>query len=285
MWKKTIDTIRKNPIMLLGFAIPVIISLGLVFPIYRSIVLTILGDYSRIDDVPNFREVVRTFAIASPFAYILMGVFVLPPLYGYVYKAVTGTEKKIWSKQGFIKYSWRVVVKSFLGFFTLFAAFILLFLLFAVPSLGFAVYTIAFSAWGVFWIISLTSAIVEDRFIDSFPNTFFVGHRYYYKMYFTSSIIMLPAILLSGWFMVYFHGVGLDISQAVPTLDILPNWIIAIFIAIVVFLSIYYVFAQAFLYTYSMHHYIVERGKLDEEDRQKELLEDEQDEDIDQRIY
>ena len=107
MWKKTIKTIRDNPKMLWGFIVPVLAGLVLTFPIYRSIILTLLGDYSRIDDVPNFREVVRSFAIAAPIIYILMGVLVLPPLYGYVYKAVTGNEKKIWSKDGLLKYSWR----------------------------------------------------------------------------------------------------------------------------------------------------------------------------------
>ena len=279
MWKKTIKTIRDNPKMLWGFIVPVLAGLVLTFPIYRSIVLTLLGDYSRIDDVPNFREVVRSFAIAAPIVYILMGVLVLPPLYGYVYKAVTGNEKKIWSKDGLLKYSWRVVVKSFLNFLTLFSIFIVLFLFFAVPGLGFALYTIAFSAWGVFWIISLTSAIVEDRFIDSFPNTFFVGGRYYLKMYLTSTLVMTPAILFSAWFLIYFHGVGMDIAYAVPTLNMDPKIIILIFLSIAGFLSVYYVFAQCFLFTYSMHYDIVEREKLDEEDRLKALAEEDNEED------
>jgi len=269
MWKKTIKTLRENPRILLGFIIPVVINLGLSFPVYRSVVLTLLGDYSRIDDVPNFQEIVRAYAISSPFAYILLGVFVMPPIYRYVYKAVTGKEIKVWSKDGFLKYSWRVVVKSFLGFFILFAVFIVFFLFFVVPSLGFAMYTIAFSAWSVFWIISLTSAIVEDKFVDSLPNTFFVGRRYYFKLYFTSMITMTPAIACSAWFMIYFHGVGLDIAYAVPQISMNPILIVVIFLAIALLLSVYYVFAQAFLYTYSMHHYIEESVKLDEEEKLK----------------
>ncbi|MBN2878622.1 MAG: hypothetical protein JXN65_03235 [Clostridia bacterium] len=275
MWKKTIKTIKDNPKMLWGFIVPVLAGLVLTFPIYRSIILTLLGDYSRIDDVPNFRELVRGFAIAAPIVYILMGVLVLPPLYGYVYKAVTGKEKKIWTKDGLLKYSWRVVVKSFMNFITLFAVFIVFFLFFAVPGLGFAMYTIAFSAWCVFWVISLTSAIVEDRFIDSLPNTFFVGGRYYLKMYFTSTIVMTPAIIFSALFLLYFHGVGMDIAYAVPTLDTNPKIIVLIFLTIAGFLSVYYVFAQSFLFTYSMHYYITEREKLDEEDRLKALAEEE----------
>jgi len=274
MWKKTIKTIREHPRIILGFIIPVVINLGLTFPVYRSVVLTLLGDYSRIDDVPNFQEVVRAYAISSPFAYILLGVLVMPPIYRYVYQAVTGKEIKVWSKEGFFKYSWRVVVKSLLGFLSLFSIFILLFLLFAVPSLGFAVYTLAFSAWSVFWIISLTSVIVEDRFVDSLPNTFFVGRRYYFKLYFTSMITMTPAIAFSAWFMIYFHSVGLDIAYAVPDIGMNPILIVIIFLTLALLLSIYYVFIQAFLYTYSMHYYIQESAKLDEEEKAKAELED-----------
>lgn len=278
MWKKTINTLKKNPRILLGFIIPVVINLILTFPIYRSIVLTLLGDYARIDDAPNFQEVVRAYAISSPFAYILLGVFVMPPIYRYVYQAVTGKEIKVWSKEGFFKYSWRVVVKSFLGFFTLFAIFVLLFLLFAVPSLGFAMYTIAFSAWSVFWVISLTSVIVEDKFVDSLPNTFFVGRRYYFRLYFTSMITMTPAIAFSAWFMIYFHSVGMDIAYAVPDINMNPTLLAVIFLTIAALLSIYYVFAQAFLYTYSMHCYIEESVKLDEEERKKAELENSEEE-------
>jgi len=271
MWKKTINTIKKNPRMLWGFIIPVIVGLALVFPVYKSIVLTLLGDYSRIDDVPNFREVVRSYAIASPFIYMLMGVFVLPPLYAYIYKACTGKVKKMWTRENFVKYSWRVVVKSILGFITLFALFIVLFLFFAVPSLGFTIYTFAFSAWGVFWIISLTSVTVEDRFIDSLPNTFFIGVRYYFKMYATSALVMMPAILVSTVIMVYLHNVGMNIAYAVPTINMEPKLLAVLFILFITVLSIYYVFAQSFLFTYSMHHYINEKEKLEKEDIQKQI--------------
>ncbi|MEX1378237.1 MAG: hypothetical protein AB1Z23_12305 [Eubacteriales bacterium] len=278
MWKKTIETIKQYPKMLWGFTIPVIIGLATVFPVYQSIILTLLGDYSRIDDVPNFREVIRTYAFASPFAYILMAIFVLPPLYGYVYKAVTGNEKITWSQGRFFSYSWRILLKSLFAFLTLFAVFIALFLFFAVPNLGFALYLVAFSAWAVFWIISLTSVIAEDRFIDSLPNTFFVGSRYYLKMYFTSTVVMTPAIIVSAIFMIYFHNVGWDIAYAVPTIDLPPRLLALIFIFLISCLSVYYVFAQAFLFTYSMRYYLQEREKLDEEERQKAEAEAEEQE-------
>ena len=274
MWKTTRQTIKKNPKMLLGFIIPVVLGLGFAFPIYRAIILTLLGDYSRIDDVPNFQQVIRYFAIASPIIYILMGVLVMPPLYSYVYEAVTGEKKNVWTKEGFLKYSWRVVVKSFLAFFILFGVFIVLFLFFVVPSLGFALYTFGFTLWLVFWIISLTSVIAEEKFVDSLPNTFYVGKRYYFKLYITSTLTMIPAILFSTIFMIYFHSVGMNIADAVPALNINPVAALIIFIAIALGLSVYYVFAQAFIFTYSMHYYIQEREKMIEEDRLKELKEE-----------
>ncbi len=274
MLKKAIDTIKKNPKILLGFAVLVIAGLLLAFPFYRSIVLTILGDYSRIDEVPDFREVVRTVAIVSPFVYMILGVFVLPPLYSYVYEAITGEKKIVWSKKSFFKYSWRIVARTVMAFFTLFAAFIVLFLFFVVPNLGFILYTAALSAWCVFWVISLTSVAVEDRFIDSLPNTFFVGRRYYFKMYLVSFVTMLPAIVLSTWFMIYFHSVGMDIAYAVPAINGNPILIVTVFLLLTLSLSIYYVFAQAFIFTYSMHCYLAEREKMNEEDRLKEQNQD-----------
>ena len=270
MWKKTIETIKRYPKMLWGFTVPVVINLMLLFPIYRSIVLTILGSYSRIDDVPNFAETVRSYVFALPIAYILMGVFVLPALYGGVYTAVTGIKRDMRTKEWFFKYSWRVVVKGFFGLFVLFSVFVLFFLFFVFPNVGFTLYTVGFSAWGVFWMISLTSVIAEDKFIDSFPNTFFVGGRYYLKMYFTTVTVMLPAIVLSTLYMIHLHKVGLDIAYAVPQFNIAPEIIAAVFILIVVLLSIYYVYANAFLFTYSMQNYIKEKDKLEMEEKEKE---------------
>ncbi len=91
-------------------------------------------------------------------------------------------------------------------------------------------------------------------------------------------ITMTPAIACSAWFMIYFHSVGMDIAYAVPTVSMDPVLIVVIFLSIALALSIYYVFAQAFLYTYSMHYYIDERAKLDEEEKLKSELEKAQNE-------
>ena len=270
MWKKTIETIKKNPKMLWGFTIPVIINLILVFPVYRAFILTILGKYSRIDSIPAFSETIKNYAIALPIVYILMGIFVLPSLYGFVYEAVTGIKRHIKTKEWLFKYSWRVVVKSFMGLFVLFSAFILLFLFFVFPNVGMVLYTVAFSAWGVFWIISLTSVTAEDRFIDSLPNTFYIGAKYYIKMYFTTVVVMLPAIVLSAFYLIHLHRVGLDIAYAVPSFSIAPKIIAVAFILLVVILSIYYVYANAFLFTYSMNYYILEKAKMELEEKEKE---------------
>ena len=273
MWRNTVEIIRKNPKMLIGFTIPVIVGLVSVFPLYRSIVLTLLGQYSRIDEMPNFLELVRSFAIGAPFVYLLMGVFVLPPLYGYVYTAVTGEQRVAPTKEDFIKYSWRVVLKSFLALLMLLVVSVVLFLFLAVPYLGFALYMIAFSMWSVFWVISLTSVIAEDRFIDSMPNTYFVGKRYYLRMYFTAVIVMIPSILVSGAFLLYFHSVNWDIAYVVPQINLPSKLLALIFIFVVSCLSVYYVFAQAFLFTYSMKNYLIERDKLDEEETKKAAAE------------
>jgi len=270
MWKKTIETIKKYPKMLWGFTIPVIINLILTFPLYRSIVLTILGQYARIDDVPNFTEVVGRYFIAVPLVYLLMGIFLLPSLYGSVYGAVTGIKRTMKTREWFLKYSWRVVVKSFFGLFVLLAALVLLFLFFAFPNVGFALYTIALSAWGVFWIISLTSVIAEDRFIDSLPNTFYVGARYYIRMYITTMIVISPAIALITFYLIYLHKAGMDIAYAVPSFAVAPEIVAGIFILIAVVLSVYYVYANAFLFTYSMYHYINEKAKMEQSDNEKE---------------
>ena len=273
MWKETINTIKKNPRMLWAFTIPVILTLILAFPMYRSIALTLLGNYTWIEDVPNFTEIIRSYTVVLPIAYILIGVFVLPPLYAYVYEVVTGKKKNIWTKTGFLKYSWRVIAMNLFAFLILFAFFVMLFFLFIVPTLGFTVYTIAISACGVFLIISLTSAIAEDRFIDSLPNTFFIGHRYFIKMYLTSTVIMMPSIAVSTWYIVYLHKVGMDMAYAIPTINMPPKLTVFIFLSIVFLLSVYYVFAQAFLVIYSMHHYITEKAKLELEDKITDSME------------
>lgn len=277
MWKKTRQTIRANPAMLLGFTIPIIIGLVLMVPIYKSIILAILGSSTSIKEIPGFPDIIHTIVIVAPILFVLLGVFVVPPLYRYVLEACTGTVAKGWVTRGIKKYWWKVIAETLFTYLILFAMSTILFLLFAIPTLGFATYAVAVFAWGVFCIISLTATIAEEKFLDSLPNMFFIGGRYYLRLLGTSLLILIPSFLISAWYLVYFHSVGLDATMAIPNIGMSPNLMVAVFIIVTVLLCIYYIFAQAFIYTYSMHHYIAESLKLKQLERMKADKEDDGD--------
>lgn len=267
MIKKTFKTLGENPIILLGFALPVIVSFLAVLPMFP--VLGRVGDFiveyvvTGVTPAPEaFIGMIGSSTAAAgllSLASLLITIFILPPVMNKVYDACSNNGEPGWYARGLKRSWWKVIVTSMIysaiaSGVMFVAAFFMM-----IPRLGGVLYMLASLVIAIFGIIIFTSVIAEDQYGRGLGNAFSVGQKYFFKQLGALLLAALPIILIA---LIMFFSVVSSIAPYATSPD--PQKLLGEIVgdmlgfagALAIVFSVYYIFASAFVYTYSMNQYL-----------------------------
>jgi len=262
MIKSTFQTLKKNPKVILVFALLLILSIVitvgpmlLVMPELTS--HTTMDDYDNLDFFTIYFKMMGIMILGS----LIIGIFVTPAIGNYVYEVCAGKLEKGWYKRGLKRGWWKVVVLTLIWIGVLIGVAVILAILVLLLQyirhavyLVFILYFVIGFTFYTYMFISLTAIMAEDKFSVALVNIFKIGNRYFFRFLGTAIVVFIPTYVASfilSWFSV---NSMLSMGGNVP-----GYWIIYSIICI------YGVFAIAFISTYSMNQYLNKKSLLDQE--------------------
>jgi len=268
MIKKTFQTLKENPAIILGFALSMILACLSVLPMIGStndmMEVIMEAAQSGVEPSPEFFTNSFMPGYLSSMAlmlvlYIIVGFVILPPVLNRVYEACSDRKEDGWIKRGLKRSWWKIVVTAIIMTAALSVVFIVGMIVMFIPIIGQLAYMCAMFAASVFGIIAFTSTIAEDDFGKGLNNIFTVGKKYFFKLLGVMALVSIPIILISIVLTVFmFVNMFSMANVSNPELmftELFPKImnITWIFSGI---MMLYYVFAYPFIYTYSMHQYL-----------------------------
>jgi len=267
MFKKTFNTLKKNPVILLGFALPIILSLLAVLPMLFGVtgfMQDVMDASSRGADISDTEIISFMSKYLISFATLMLislaSIFLItPPVLNKIYEVCSGRSESGWYARGLKRSWWKIfvttiiisAVSSMLGFVIAIVLFI--------PFVGWLAYFAITISLSVFVILALTSVIAEDDFGNGLSNIFNVGFKYFFKQLGTVALVNLPIYLVTiaftilGW--VKIINLSTMPSDGAAALELFTSFmpILWIFVGAV---SLYSIFSSSFAYVYSMHNYL-----------------------------
>ena len=254
MIKKTLDTIKSNPKVLLVFTAAILLmSFGVSFITLKftgSALTPAALNYDQVlgllSDFLVYLGILLVFALAAT-------TLVWPALGNYIHEMCTGKLEKGWYLRGLKKSWWKVPLLALIIIAITAVAFIFLALIFAyvlraalISLLLNLALTLTIS---VYSIIALTAVFVEDEFSYALGNVFSLGGSYFFKLLGVAVLVYLPFFLISLLFSYITNAIGI----------VIDNFSVMYFILQAVNI-IYSAATTVFILTYSMHRYLDERS-------------------------
>lgn len=267
MYKKSFNTIKESPIILLWFALPVLLTFLAVIPMLSGINTLIQAESTGISEAHmiTFMANYMVSFVLIMFISLLSTFLIMPPVLNRIYETCTGIRDGGWYKRGLKRSWWKIfvtqlivsAVTSMLGFVIVFAMFI--------PFVGILAYIAVILAISVTTIIAHTSVIAEDDFGTGLSNIFNIGFRYFFNQLGALALVNVPTFLMSIALGVTIWIRVINLSQAytnaATAAEIMSAFmpIVWVFIAVV---SLYTVFSKAFAYAYSINSYADKKAQL-----------------------
>lgn len=273
MYKKSFQTIKNNPVILLGFALPIIFAVLAIIPMFSGISSFIqqvtLAEAAGVDisEAEVFRFVGNyflTFAIIMLVSLSSM-FLIMPPVLNKIYDACSGNNEAGWYKRGLKRSWWKIFVTSImLGAVTSMLSIVLVLVLF-IPIAGVFVYIAIMLGISVITIIAHTSVIAEDDYGTGLSNIFNIGFKYFFKQLGAFALVNIPTFLLSIAIGVITtlqtiklsYGGATDADVMEFFKDFMP--MVWIFVAVI---CLYSVFSTTFTYVFSMNSYLDKKQQL-----------------------
>lgn len=268
MIKKSFKTIFEFPLILLGFALPVVFVGVAYIPM-----LSMLGpnaDYTMVITMMVTMLFVFLFALALQFVY-------MPVLLNYTYEASMGKVEAGWFKRGLKRNWWKVFVGTIIASVPMYIVYFLFAIgtmvsvllaenySYAPLAIAISLYFIFILFWVGFYYTTLVSITAEDKFDTGFKNIFKVGFKNILNVTAASFVSMLPAILVSGLYILYFALIGASsiIPYGASELAVFENTplMVGVIVIAIVFTALN-ALGMAFIYVYTYKHYIKRRDEL-----------------------
>lgn len=273
MYKKTFNTIKKNPIILLGFALPILLSIAAVIPILSGItplindVMAAESAGTQVNDMvifDFFSKYMLTFALIMLISGLSI-FLIMPPILNKIYDACSGNNEPNWYARGLKRSWWKIFVTSIImSTISSMLGFVVVLIMF-IPIAGMFAYSVVILGLSVIVIIAHTSVIAEDDYGTGLSNIFSIGFKYFFKQLGAFALINIPTFVLSIAMSVtmgiqvfqlsYSSAIDVEIVSFFNTF--MP--IMYVFIGVI---SLYSVFSTSFTYVFSMHSYLDKKSQL-----------------------
>ena len=271
MIKKTFRTLGSNPVILLGFALPFIISFLAFIPMLATAddimnVIPELAAYSMETGQNPPIEMLSSISAGyfgslglSMLTGLITSLLILPPIFQKVYEACEDKKIPGWYGRGIKRSWWKVLVSAIIISAASTGIVLVVSILLIIPLIGFLSWLAAICAIAVFAIIMLTAVIAEDDFGTGLGNTFSIGKKYFLKQLGVIILALIPGTVFTGVIggIMYtsFAKYTVSATPAEMINELLGDVMPYMWVLMAVF-YIYYIFAAAFIYTYSMHRYL-----------------------------
>ncbi|MEX1378251.1 MAG: hypothetical protein AB1Z23_12375 [Eubacteriales bacterium] len=268
MLKDSIKTVLKNPMIILGCIIPIILLLLCYIPVIIN--QPMLNSFSYVDINALFST------SASRFLFILCAFFAqfiyFPVLYNYIYEVAKNVSaEKGWISRGLKKNWWKIFVTSIIVLLPYYIVYFIAFMIFLMLMFSGGGSIAAYIVLGTVFLVSTiicysylsiasVTVVVEENFGKGLKNAFRIGIKNFLKVSLIQFIFFTIGCLI-GYFMVkndnqhYFIGINTG------------NVILIVVIALAVLALIGIV--SAFIIVYINKMYMVRRPVLEEKDKQK----------------
>lgn len=268
MIKKSFKTIFEFPLMLLGFALPVIFVGAAYVPMFTAFNADM--DYTIIIIMMISMLFVFLFALFFQFVY-------MPVLLNYTYEASQGSVEKGWFKRGLKRNWWKVFVGTLIAsvpmyvfyFMFVFGTITLVLIAENYSLAPIIVMSSLFVLFIVFWVgfyyTTLVSITAEDKFDAGFKNIFRVGFKNIFKVTLASFISMLPTMILSGVFTWYYISEMTQSFTSAPTYytNMFSNPALLVTVVLVTIVTTALnALGMSFVYVYTYKHYINKKNEL-----------------------
>ncbi len=209
MIKDSFKTVFKFPLILAGFALPVLIFGLCYIPMAFGFLSNSANEYTPL--VTAVLTYLLVFVAGLAIQFLL-----LPVLYNYTYEASLGSVEKGWFARGLKRNWWKMFIAGLISAVPFYIVYFIFFILVFAASFSFpepsptvfAAFGVIFAVFFFFWLGFLytcyVSVAAEERFEMGFKNIFKVGSKNIIKVTLASFIGTLSVFALEGLLIWYY---------------------------------------------------------------------------------
>ena len=269
MIQTTFQTLKKHPELIFGVLITGLIGGIILTPAFLGMD-TYFENFFKMQsgDAEAIHAVVNTGALMfflSLLSNIVVGFLLMPALMNRTYEACAGIAEPGWLGRGIKRCWWKPFVTGLIISASATVIVLVTAIISIIPILGGLVSFAIYIGIGVFTIIAYTSTIAEDNYGEGLGGIFTTGSKYFFKLLGILALVMIvPVIIMSIFSGIFMSNMmeGYNTGQVNDPVMMFSSMFqfMKPMIIISLVMSIYYVIAYPFVYTYSMHQYISEKG-------------------------